>query len=201
LSSIPSVIVAAANTNGVPPQLALAVAQQESSLNPNAIGGAGELGLFQLQPSLAESLGLSNPLDPAENAQGGTSYLAQLFSTFGDWATALAAYNWGPGNVAKYGAAAAPASTQSYVTNALATAGIAVPASAPATLLLNSPASAGAPSLPASLPIDTADDSDVIDLAPDDSGVYAPAASGGSGFFTLALVAFGVYLALDFLEG
>ena len=123
--TIPQIIANAAAANGVPATLALEVAISESSLNPSARGSKGELGLFQLLPATAAMLGVSDPLDPAQNAQGGTAYLAQLYSRYGDWGTALAAYNWGPTNVDNYGAAAAPASTQNYVATILANAGLA----------------------------------------------------------------------------
>src|SRR5579862_2620680 len=99
--SIDQMIRNTAVAAGVPPDLAVQVATQESGLNPDALGSKGELGLFQLMPSTAAQLGVADPLDPIQNAQGGVAYLAELFNQFGDWATALTAYNWGPGNVAK----------------------------------------------------------------------------------------------------
>jgi soluble lytic murein transglycosylase-like protein len=46
---------------GVPPDLAVAVARRESGLNPNVRDGAfGEVGLFQVKPSTAADLGVSN---------------------------------------------------------------------------------------------------------------------------------------------
>jgi|GEM_PF-5639598 len=47
---------------GVPPSIALAVAQKESSFNPNAVGAAGEIGLFQLMPATAGASLLITPL-------------------------------------------------------------------------------------------------------------------------------------------
>jgi hypothetical protein len=122
-ASIPQMIANAAKANGVPPALALQVAIQESSLNPKAQGKAGEIGLFQLMPSTAVALGVTDPMDPAQNAAGGTAYLAQLYAKYGSWSTALIAYNWGEGNVDKYGASSAPASTQGYVQSALTALG------------------------------------------------------------------------------
>ena len=179
--SIPQLITNTATAAGVPPALALQVAQQESSLNPSAIGGKGELGLFQLMPSEAAALGVTDPLDPIENTQGGVAYLAQLYAQFGNWATALAAYNWGPSNVLKYGAAAAPASTQSYVASALSAAGLSPPASSGAD-----PYATAAPSL---LP-DGSTDPSTYDAA----SVLPAITVSPSPIYTIALLALGVYL-------
>lgn len=126
--AVQDLIVAAAQSEDVDPRLALAVAQQESGLNPNARGRAGEVGVFQLLPSTAAQLGV-NPYDVGQNIQGGVHYLRTLIDQFGDLAAALAAYNWGLGRVeqaiANYGEAwmdHAPASTQAYVASILGSA-------------------------------------------------------------------------------
>jgi soluble lytic murein transglycosylase-like protein len=123
MTSIQSQIEAVASAAGVDPGIALAVAQQESGFNPGAIGAAGEIGLFQLMPATAAGLGV-NPSDVNQNIQGGVQYLAQLYGSFNSWALALAAYNWGPGNVQNMlnSGGSPPASVQSYVNSVLATA-------------------------------------------------------------------------------
>lgn len=135
MTGIQQIVTTAAQNNGVPAGLALAVATAESSMNPNAVSSAGAQGLFQLEPATAAQLGVTDPFDPVQSANGGTAYLAQLYAEYGNWEDALTAYNWGPGNVSKYGADAAPASTQSYVANVLSNAGltgeISNPAAAP----------------------------------------------------------------------
>ncbi len=89
---------------GVPPSLALAVMQAESSGNPAAVSPAGAIGLFQLMPATAASLGV-NPNDPTSNIQGGLTYLHQLNQQYGgDWTQTLEAYNEGPGALAAHGA-------------------------------------------------------------------------------------------------
>ena len=116
---------------GLNPALALAVAQQESGFNPNAVSKAGAQGVMQLMPGTAAQLGVTNPLDPAQNVQGGVTYLNQLLAQFGgDQAKALAAYNWGPANVqnavAQFGSnwlLSAPAETQNYVSSIMASTG------------------------------------------------------------------------------
>ena len=74
----------------------------------------GALGLAQLMPQTAAVLGV-DPLDAAQNLEGGARYLRQQYNTFGDWRLALAAYNAGPGAVERYGDVPPYAETQSYV--------------------------------------------------------------------------------------
>jgi len=97
-ASTSDLISAAAFRYGVPPSLALAVAQRESGLNQSAVGTSGERGVFQLMPGTAAELGV-DPTDLAANVDGGVRYLSQMFRQFGNWRTALEAYNGGPGNV------------------------------------------------------------------------------------------------------
>lgn len=81
--------------------LVLAVMWQESRGNPDAISRAGAIGLMQLMPKTAASLGV-NPHDPAENINGGAAYLqSRLELTGGDIDKALAAYNCGYGCVTR----------------------------------------------------------------------------------------------------
>jgi soluble lytic murein transglycosylase-like protein len=108
-------IIDTATSYGIDPNIALAVAQHESGLNPEAIGSKGEIGIFQLMPATAASLGV-DPTNWQENIRGGIAYLASLFGQFGSWDQALAAYNAGPGRVSR---GQVPASTQSYVRSVL----------------------------------------------------------------------------------
>jgi len=107
---------------GVDPNLALAVARQESNYDQAAVSPAGAVGVFQLMPATAADLGV-NPYVLEENIDGGIRYLAWLIGRYGnDPAVVLAAYNWGIGNVdraiAQYGddwLSHAPLETRNYV--------------------------------------------------------------------------------------
>ena len=116
-------IDAAAASNGIDPALLKGLVSQESGFNPSARSGAGAVGLTQLMPGTAASLGVTNPLDPAQSLQGGAKYLREQLDRFGgDEKLALAAYNAGPGAVQKYGGVPPYAETQNYVTSVMSKA-------------------------------------------------------------------------------
>ncbi len=84
---------------GVNPDLAAAVAKQESGYRQGAVSPKGAIGVMQLMPSTAKDLGV-NPRIEAENVRGGVEYLRELLGRYhGDMAKALAAYNAGMGRV------------------------------------------------------------------------------------------------------
>jgi soluble lytic murein transglycosylase-like protein len=133
-------IEAAAARHGIDPALLKGLIRQESGFDPAARSGAGAVGLTQLMPGTAASLGVTDATDPAQSIEGGAAYLAQQLQRFGgDPAKALAAYNAGPGAVAKYGGVPPYAETQQYVQKVLGYAaqygmGQAVATTAPAAL-------------------------------------------------------------------
>jgi soluble lytic murein transglycosylase-like protein len=119
-SAYEPLIEAAAQRYGVDPAVLHGLIEQESGFDPSAQSSAGASGLTQLMPGTAASLGVANPLDPAESIEGGARYLAELTSQFGgDTTDALAAYNAGPGAVQQYGGVPPYAETQSYVSKVL----------------------------------------------------------------------------------
>ncbi len=105
---------AAARKHGVPEDLFLRLVQQESGWNPHAVSHAGATGLAQLMPDTAAKLGV-DAKDPHQNLDGGARYLAMMYSRFGSWRLALAAYNAGPGAVEKHGGIPPFAETKNYV--------------------------------------------------------------------------------------
>ena len=117
-------ITTVAQRYGVDPALALAVAQAESGLNPNAVSSAGAIGLFQLMPATAAGLGV-DPKDPLQNIEGGIKYLSQLLDKYnGDVSLTLAGYNAGPGNVDKYNGIPPFAETENYVAKIMGMLGL-----------------------------------------------------------------------------
>jgi soluble lytic murein transglycosylase-like protein len=113
-------IDAAAARYGVDPGLLRGLVRQESGFDPRAHSPAGAMGLTQLMPATASSLGVTDPYDPAQSLDGGAKYLRQMLDRFGnDPAKALAAYNAGPGAVERFGGVPPYAETQNYVRNIL----------------------------------------------------------------------------------
>lgn len=104
----------AARRHNVPEELFLRLVQQESNWNPRAKSHKGALGLAQLMPATARSLGV-NPHDPYENLDGGARYLSIQFREFKSWPLALAAYNAGPKAVQKHGGVPPYKETKNYV--------------------------------------------------------------------------------------
>jgi soluble lytic murein transglycosylase-like protein len=119
-----ALIAAAAKRYGVRPALVRAVVMVESAFKPDAVSRVGASGLMQLMPATAKDLGVADVFDPAANVDGGTRYLAGLLRMFKDESLALAAYNAGPGRVARAGRKIPRIpETEAYVRAVLALAG------------------------------------------------------------------------------
>lgn len=108
-------LVEIAEANDLSPALLEALVWQESRWRYDAISPAGAIGLAQLMPATARSLGV-DPRDPIQNLAGGARYLRQQLDLFdGDVEKALAAYNAGPGRVLKAGGIPPIRETRAYV--------------------------------------------------------------------------------------
>jgi hypothetical protein len=105
-----------AKRHGVDENLIRAVLAKESGGNPLAVSPKGAMGLMQLMPETAMSMGVQDPFNPEQNLAGGVKYLKYCLSRFNqDRTLALAAYNAGPEAVQKYGGVPPYPETQQYV--------------------------------------------------------------------------------------
>lgn len=117
--SLSSLITNAAKKYQVDPKLVSAVAEVESGGRQEATSAAGAVGVMQLMPDTAASLGV-NPYDKRENVEGGAKYLKEMLDLFGgDVKKAVAAYNAGPAAVKNYGGVPPYKETQNYVNKVL----------------------------------------------------------------------------------
>jgi len=117
---IENLIQQAAKKYNLDEKLLHAIIKKESSYNPNAVSSTGAQGLMQLMPATAKRLGVANAYDPVQNVDAGAKHLKGLLAKYrGNLVLALAAYNAGGGNVAKYGGVPPFKETQNYVKSVL----------------------------------------------------------------------------------
>ncbi|MFU9485565.1 transglycosylase SLT domain-containing protein [Klebsiella pneumoniae] len=106
----------------LPAGLLRSVALAESNGNQFAVSGAGAQGMFQFMPGTARDMGLrgNDVFNPMKAAEAAARYLSMLLQkNGGDLNKALASYNWGIGNVQKYGMALMPQETRQYIPKVL----------------------------------------------------------------------------------
>lgn len=117
------IVSAAEQRFGIPAGLLSAVISKESSGNSGAISGKGAIGLAQVMPNTARGMGYDPEelkRNPALQVEAGARYLKQMLDAHGNVTDALAAYNWGPGNVQKFmrgEKSQIPTETVNYVTD------------------------------------------------------------------------------------
>ena len=114
-AEIIALLATAEAQNGIPAGLLVRQAWQESRFNPAAVNPrSGAAGLMQFMPATAAEWGVDR-LSAASSAAGAGRYMAWLYRQVGSWPLALAAYNWGVGNVMRKGMSAAPGETRNYL--------------------------------------------------------------------------------------
>jgi len=98
------------------PELVRAVVKAESNFDHQAVSSVGAQGLMQLMPATAAELGVQDSFDPEQNVMGGSRYLRQMLDRYdGDLDKALAAYNWGMGNLDRSDGQSLPQETRDYI--------------------------------------------------------------------------------------
>ena len=115
-----STLLAVSRRYRIDPLLLHSIVARESAGRIGAVSNKGALGLMQIMPGTARSLGIQDPsrllVDPQLNLVAGATYLKQLQGQFGNNVPAvLAAYNAGPGAVRRYRGTPPYAETQHYV--------------------------------------------------------------------------------------
>lgn len=109
------IIYREARKNDLSPELVAAMVHTESDFRPGLISHKSAQGLMQIIPETAALLGVDDPFDPQKNIAAGTKYFRYLLDRFDDETMALAAYNAGEGNVARFGGIPPFAETRDYI--------------------------------------------------------------------------------------
>ncbi len=107
---------AAAKRTGVDDAMLRAIAHAESGFDEKAVSPKGAQGVMQLMPATASENGVIDPFSPTQSINGGARYLRMLLKRYkNDRTLAIAAYNAGPGAVARYNGVPPYAETQAYL--------------------------------------------------------------------------------------
>ena len=115
-SAVQDIVGRASQKYGVDGALINAVIKAESNFNASAVSNAGAQGLMQLMPATARGLGVKDSFNPEQNIMAGTRFLKDMMNRYhGNLDSALAAYNWGPGNVDRKGISSLPQETREYL--------------------------------------------------------------------------------------
>lgn len=115
-SNVEEIIETISEKYGIDSDFIKAIIKQESGFNTRATSKKGAMGLMQLMPKTAESLGVLDAYNPSQNIEGGVKYLKGLLDKYdNNKELALAAYNAGPGAVKKYGGIPPYKETQNYI--------------------------------------------------------------------------------------
>lgn len=101
---------------GLPPGTLYKYWMAESAGGQRMLSPKGAEGHFQFMPGTAKEYGVNNPYNFEESADGAGRYISNLKKKYGgDMRTAAAAWNWGPGNVDRYGLGHAPSETKGFM--------------------------------------------------------------------------------------
>ena len=120
-AQLDAIFYEAASKYGVDAKFLKAIAKCESDFSTECTSSSGAMGIMQLMPQTAASFGVTNAYDPYQNIMGGARYISEKLAQYnGDKSLALAAYNAGSGNVAKYGGIPPFKETQNYVAKVMA---------------------------------------------------------------------------------
>jgi soluble lytic murein transglycosylase-like protein len=118
--ALAEVTVRAAHATSLPPEFLAAAILQESAYDPSALSSAGAIGIAQFEIETADAYGV-DPFDPYRAIPGAARLLASYVATYNGvyadpYATALAAYNAGPGAVHYYHGVPPYQETREYIT-------------------------------------------------------------------------------------
>lgn len=103
---------AAESTYKLPNFLLVEIARAESQFNPNAVSNKGAQGIMQIVPKWHPGI---DPFNPERAIMYAGNYIRSLYNKTGSWRGALAAYNWGIGNLTKFGFDKMPKETSDYI--------------------------------------------------------------------------------------